>query len=492
MFILMAISLYTSRITLQYLGIDNFGIYNVIGGVVFMFSILSTSMTTAISRYITVELGQNDFKKLKLIFSTAINVQLCLSILIFILGEIVGMWFITNKMSIPAGRIIAAQWSLHCALGTFIIGLLSIPYNSIIVAYEKMSIFAYISLLEASLKLGVSFLLIFSPFDKLKTYAVLLVICQLIIQAIYIIYCKRKFKECHYSICLEKKIFKNLWSFAGWNLLGNGASILNNQGVNIIMNVFFGVVVNAARGIANQVNNAVQQFVSNFTMALNPPIIKSYAAGDRTYSFDLACKGAKYSYSLMLLISLPILMESNQILELWLNTPPQNSTLFLNWTIMTSLTSVVGQSLVTLILANGNIKKFQIIFAIIGFLPFPLSWLAFHFGYSALSAFIINFICYYILIYVRLWLAHNVTGIQYSLYFKEVIIRVHLITLTSIIVPLITIFYMPPSFYRLLITSTTSIISVSFSVYYLILDNNEKTTIKKYIKNNNLIKKIIQ
>ena len=488
MFILMAISLYTSRITLQYLGVDNFGIYNVIGGIVFMFSILSTSMTTAISRYITVELGQNDFKRLKLIFSTALNVQLSLSIIILILGEILGIWFITNKMSIPEGRIVAAQWSLHCALATFIIGLLSIPYNSIIVAYEKMSIFAYISILEAILKLAVSFSLILSPFDKLKTYAILLVICQLIIQIIYIIYCKQKFKECHYSFCFEKKIFKTLWSFAGWNLLGNGASILNNQGVNLIMNIFFGVVVNAARGIASQVNNAVQQFVSNFTMALNPPIIKSYATGDKIYSFDLACKGAKYSYSLMLIISLPILIESDQILELWLNTPPKNSSLFLNWTIITSLASIVGQSLVTLILANGNIKRFQIIFAIIGFLPFPLSWLAFQWGFSAVSAFIINFICYYILIYIRLWLAHNIVGIKYSLFFKEVIIRVHLTTLASVIAPLIITSYLAPSFFCLIISCLISIISVSASTYFLVLDKNERLSIKKYIETNFLQK----
>ena len=481
MFILMGISLYTSRITLQYLGIDNFGIYNVIGGIVVMFSILSTSMTTAISRYITVELGKSDFKRLKLIFSTTLNVQLSLAMIIFMLGEIVGLWFITNKMSIPEGRIIAAQWSLHCALGTFIIGLLSIPYNSIIVAYEKMSIFAYISLLEAALKLCVSFSLIISPFDKLKTYAVLLLVSQLIIQIIYIIYCKIKFKECHYSFCFEKDIFKSLWAFAGWNLLGNGATILNNQGINLIMNIFFGVVLNAARGIANQVNNTVQQFVNNFTMALNPPIIKSYAAGDKTYSFDLACKGAKYSYSLMLIISIPILMESNQILELWLVTPPKDSSIFLNWTIVTSLAGIVGQSLVTLILANGNIKRFQIIFAIIGFLPFPLSWIFFYFGFSALSAFIINFICYYILIYVRLWLAHNITGIKYSLYFKEVLIRIHLTTFISSIFPFMVISYMTPSFYRLIISCIVSITSVCFSVYFLILNKNEQNSINKYI-----------
>lgn len=482
MFLLMTISLYTSRITLKYLGINDYGIYNVVGGFVITFSILSSSMTSAISRYITVELGHNDINKLNLVFSTSINVQLFISIFIFLFGEIIGIWFLYNKMSIPEGRMDAALWVLHCSIIMFVVGLLSVPYNSIIIAYERMSAFAYISILEAILKLVISVSLIFSTFDKLKTFVLLLVFCQILLQLIYIIYCKRNFEECNYKPLFKSKLFLEIWSFAGWNVLGNGASILNTQGVNMLMNIFFGVTVNAARGIANQVNNAILQFVNNFTTAINPQIIKSYASGNKKYAFNLACKGAKYSYVLMLLFTLPVIMESEMILNLWLDTPPPDSVAFLNWTIIASLTTVVGQSLVTIVLASGNIRKYQIVITAFGILPFPLSWIAFEFGATAIYAFIIYFACYYFLIYIRIWLVHNITGIPYTLYFKEVILKIHLVTFMAGISPLLFHFALEPGIFRFFFSCVICILSVCMSTYKIVLNTSERELIINKIK----------
>ena len=283
MFLLMLISLYTSRVVLYLLGEDDFGIYNVVGGVVAMFAILSQSLSTAISRFLTFELGRNNSERLSDIFSASLMVQILLAFILIIVAEPLSIWFLNTRMQIPPERLSAANWVLQSSLIIFAINLVGVTFNSAIIAHEKMSAFAYISLFEAVLKLSVAFLLGASSFDKLKTYAVLMLVVDLIIKSIYIIYCYRSFEECRCGPKYNHKLLKEIGTFAGWNFIGNGVLIINTQGINILTNMFFGVKVNAARGIASQVNNAVQQFVNNFTAALNPQITKSYAMGE--YSF---------------------------------------------------------------------------------------------------------------------------------------------------------------------------------------------------------------
>lgn len=279
MFLMMAISLFTSRVVLSTLGVSDYGIYNVVGGVVAMFGLLSGSITNSITRFLTFELGKEDYEQIRKVFSTSLNVMFILSAVIFVVGEIVGIWFLNYKMNIPEGRMYAANWVFQCSLVTFIISLISIPYNSTLVAHEKMSAFAYISIFEVVMKLLIVYSLYISPFDKLKTYVVLLLLLSAVIRFIYGYYCKEHFQEVKYHFVYDKALLKQMTSFAGWNFFGQGAYMLNNQGVNILINLFFGVTVNAARGIATQVNSAVFQFVTNFMMALNPQITKSYATG---------------------------------------------------------------------------------------------------------------------------------------------------------------------------------------------------------------------
>lgn len=280
MIFIMVISLFTSRINLQSLGVENFGIYNVVGGVVAMFSVFSGSLSVSISRFITYELGKGNQEKLKKVFSTAVSIQIFLAVCITILAEIIGIWFLNNKMNIPADRLNAANWVMHFSILAFAVNLISVPYNAAIIAHEKMGAFAYVSVFEVVAKLGITYYLFISPFDKLKTYAVLLFALSIALRLIYGVYCKRNFQECSYHFILDRDLIKQMTGFAGWSLFGLVAYSGYNYGLNILLNLFFGPVVNAARGIAFQVQNAVQGFSNNFQMALNPQIIKSYAQND--------------------------------------------------------------------------------------------------------------------------------------------------------------------------------------------------------------------
>lgn len=296
MLILMVIGLFTSRVILQALGVEDYGVNSVIAGFLSMFSIITGSMSRAISRFITVELGKGNLQRLKQVFSTSISVQLIMGLFIVLLIETFGSWFVANKMQIPVGRETAAQWCLHCATLTTFISLMNVPFNSAIVAHEKMSAFAYMTILDAVLKLAICYALYISPIDKLITYSILGVCVSAVTTSVYWIYSLRKFEETSFSFKFDKNLFKEIWGFAGWNLFAQTSWILNTQGINMLMNLFFGVIVNAARGIAVQVNGVIQGFVENFMMALNPQITKSYAAGDKDEAFKLACRGSRFSF----------------------------------------------------------------------------------------------------------------------------------------------------------------------------------------------------
>lgn len=490
MFLLMGITLYTSRVVLKTLGVEDYGVYNVVGGFVAMFGIITSSLSGAISRFITVELGKGDSQRLRDVFSTSVKVQIIMSTIIAILGESLGIWFMNTQMQIPEGREIAAQWVLHCSILSFIVSLINVPFNSTIIAHERMSAFAYISILEAVLKLGIVYLLVLTGFDKLIVYAILMLAVQVSLTSIYWIYSRMNFSETRGESTFDKHLFGEMWGFAGWNLLGNGAYVLNTQGVNMLMNVFFGVVVNAARGISNQVNGAVQQFVNNFMIALNPQIIKSYAIGDKQTAFTLACRGAKFSYLLMFCIALPIMMEANQIIALWLDTPPDESASFVSWTLLASITTVTGQPLMTLQMAHGDIKRYQIYMTIFGFAPFSLTWIGYILGAPAIWAFIIYFIVYYLLIYVRMWLVHDRTGLPYSMYMREVIGRTHLVSAISVIFPLVLVILVPPSITRMLFSCVLCVVSSVIASFYVGLTSGERNAIIAQIKklSNKLLK----
>ena len=310
MLFMMAVSLYTSRVVLNALGVEDFGIYNVVGGVVAMFSMLSGSLSAAITRFITYELGKGNQENLKKIFSSSVTIQIGLAILIIVVAEAIGVWFLNMKMNIPDVRITAANWVFQFSILTFAVNLISVPYNASIIAHERMSAFAYISILEAIGKLAIVFLIVISPMDKLIFYAILMCAVALIVRLAYGVYCKRHFEECTYHFIFDRDLLKHMFGFAGWNFIGATSAVLRDQGGNVVINLFCGPAANAARGIAFQVNNAISGFVTNFMTALNPQITKSYAAGDRKYMMTLIFQGARLSFYMLLLLSLPVLSQS--------------------------------------------------------------------------------------------------------------------------------------------------------------------------------------
>lgn len=479
----MAVSLFTSRVILNTLGVEDYGINNVVGGIVTMFSVLSGSLSSSISRFITFELGKGNIERLKTIFSTGVNIQLGMSVLIIIIAEAVGIWFLNTKMNIPTDRMVAANWVFQCAILTFVLNLLSVPYNAAIIAHEKMSAFAYISVVEVSLKLIIVYMLMISPFDRLETYAVLLLLVGAVIRFIYGYYCKRHFEECTYHFVFDKPVLKEMTGFAGWNFLGNGAYMLNTQGVNIIMNLYFGVAVNAARGIATQVDAALKQFVNNFTTAVNPQITKSYAQGDLDYMHKLVCRSAKFSAFLMMFFAVPIILETNTILTIWLKTVPDYAVIFLQWIIISSfMDTVLANSLVTSMFATGKIKRYQIIVTTVGCLVFPLSWIAFKLGFEPQVGYILYFIIYTILLLVRLYLLKDMVKLPVMMYIREVLYKLAPIIVVGFAIPGILILTMDAGWLRLILVCLLSVLVTAASEYFIGLSNKEKNFVAEKIK----------
>ena len=325
MLLTMLVSLYTSRVILKYLGVEDYGIYNAVGGIVSMFGVISASLSTAISRSLTFELGKENSERLKKVFSISIIIQLCIIAVIVLLGETLGLWFLNNKMVIPADRLVAANWVFHFSLLTFAINLFSVPYNASLIAHEQMNIFAYIGILEVVLKLAIVYCLVISPIDRLVLYSLLLTCVALVVQVLYFIYCKKHYKECTFSIVRDKTIFKELFNFATWNFIGSASSIFRSQGVNILLNLFLGPVVNAARAISMQVNNAINGFVGNFMTALTPQITKAYAQENYSYLLNCIYRGSKFSFFLLFFLSAPVLVETDYIPRLWLVNVPDTT-----------------------------------------------------------------------------------------------------------------------------------------------------------------------
>ena len=402
MFLLMLIGLFTSRVVMRTLGIDDYGVYNVVGGVVTVFTFLTTSLSAAISRYLAANLDGGDPVRLRRIFSTGIVIQLGLAVLLVLLVETAGLWWVNHRLEIPPGRLDAARWVLHCSLGVLVVSLLSVPFNAAIIAHERMSAFAVISLGEALLKLGVALLLYVSPADKLVSYAVLMLAVAVLVRAAYGFYCRRHFAEARGRLLWDGALVREMTAFAGWSFFGSSAYVFNTQGVNQVTNLFFGVAVNAARGAALQIESIVKQFVSNFLTAVNPQITKSWAAGDRDYCFGLVHKGVKYSWLVILAFFIPILGEAELLLDVWLGpdkVPPHAAT-FLRLTLVGLLVDLAGNPLLTLVQATGRVKHYYLVTGLTSYLGLPLVWLAFRLGAGPAWAYVI-FIAVYLVVFVQ-------------------------------------------------------------------------------------------
>lgn len=478
MLLLMFISLYTSRVVLNILGEEDYGLYNVVGGVVALFSVISGTLSSAISRFITFEIGKGNNGRVGLIFSSAIIIQIVLAGIIVFLAETIGLWFLNTQMTIPDTRMQAARWVYQFSLLTFVINLLSIPYNAAIIAYEKMAAFAYISIVEGAGHLAVAFLIALSPCDKLVFYALLMCAVAVIVRILYATYCRRHFNECRFRPTYDKSILKQMFSFAGWNFIGSSSAILRDQGGNILINIFFGPGVNAARAIAVQVRGAVNQFATNFMTALNPQITKSYASGEHKYMVDLIFKGCRFSSYLLLVLALPILSNTEYILALWLKTIPEHTVRFVQLMLIFAISEAISHPLNIAQQATGNIKKYQIIVGGLQTLNLPLAYLALRLESAPESVFVIAIIISQCCCFGRLYIVRKTIMISASTFIKKVYLNIISVGVIASALPLLmSMLININSLGRLILACSVSILNTVIAIMYIGCSANERRKI---------------
>lgn len=464
MILIMLVSLYTSRVILATLGIRDYGIYNVVAGVVTMFSFLNNSMSTATQRFLTFELGKGDTNGLKKVFAVALNIHICIALLVIVLAETVGLWFVNAKLVIPADRMVAANWIYQFAILSFCVNVLQVPYNATLIAHEKMSIYAYISILEVLLKLGIVYLLVISPIDKLITYGFLFLMVQILIRAIYQVYCRRHYEETKFHLFWDKGLYKQMSGFAGWNLFGSIAWLLRDQGLNIVLNLFFGPVINAARGVSYQVSNAVVNFISNFQVALNPQITKNYANGSYGEMEKLAYQGIKFSFLLLFMMAFPLCIDIKFVLSIWLVKVPDYTALFIILILIDALVgNLFGTPFMTSLSATGKIRNYQITVSCIILLIVPVSYVILKLGAGPESVFYVAILFNLISGMARYAFCIKQIGYSAKRYVSYVILPLTGVVIVSLPIPLITKYYLENQLSGLLEFLSLCVISFAFA-----------------------------
>ncbi len=418
----MLVSLYTSRVVLEFLGIEDYGIYNVVGGFVALFALISGALSVSISRFFAFELGRENHGNLQRIFSSALLIQVLLGVLLFVAISTVGVWFVSNKLIIPPERLSAALIVLFLSGISFFISLISVPYNAAIIAHERMKAFAYVGVFESILKLFVAYSLVVIPFDKLVVYGTLSVGTSLIIRSVYAVYCKKHFPECSFRFCWDGALFRRMFSFAGWAFLGNGSFVLKSQGVNVVLNMFCGAAVNAACGVATQVTTAVTSFVSNFMQAVNPQITKSFSMGRLSEMHMLIFRSSRFSFFLMLLLCLPVMKGVDYILGIWLVDVPMFTASFIKLSFVFCLVDCLVMPVMFGLLAEGNIRNYEIFLGVTNTLNLPFSYFALRAEFPPESVFIISIMIGVVVAVGRLWLAKNAYALSPRKFLESVLL----------------------------------------------------------------------
>ena len=478
------VSLYSSRVVLDTLGLENFGIYSVVGGLVLMFTFLNSTLSAATSRFLTFELGILNSLNFSKIFKTAITINISVAIILLILAETLGLWFFENKLVIPPEKLFASRVVYQVSLLTAILLVLRIPYNAAVIAHEKMSFFSYISVLEVFLKLIILYILVIGDLDKLILYSVLILCISIIINGFYIFYCFKKFKGCSFGILFKKNILIPMLSYSGWDLFGNFSSIAKNQGLNIILNLFFGAIINAATGIALQVQTAVVSFSENFLLAARPQIVKYYSSGNFLEMNKLIFNASKYSFLLLFIISFPLILEMEYVLNLWLKDVPEYALIFCTIALINNLLSVSFRPISYGIHATGSVKWVSIINSSIYLLVLPISYVLLSLNYSPEIPFLVNlflllFGCLtYLIIYNKLIPVFSISEFLTNVILKNIIV----ISISSII-PILVFKSLDEGFIRLLIIFITTLIITILFVYLIVLNNDLKKQIILYLKN---------
>lgn len=441
----MLVSLYTSRVILEALGVEDYGIYNVVGGFVTMFSLLTGALSHSTGRFLTFELGKNNMDGLRKYFSTSLLIHIVLACIILIVAETIGLWFLNAKMTIPSNRIYAANWVYHCSVISFMISLIGIPYNASIVSHEHMNMYAYIGIFDIILRLLIVLLMAYLPytFDRLIVYAVLLVLAFLFVQSVYALYCCRNFKECRTHPVLYKSCWKKMWNFTGWNFIGGTALVLKDQGVNILLNLFYGPILNTVRGLSITVSNAVNSFAGNFMAAINPQIIKSYASNDYEYMFQLMEKGTRFSFYIIWILTLPILLETDFILTLWLKNVPDHTVNFVRLILVVSLIDVLSNTIITAQTATGKIRNYQLVVGGMLLTNFPISYALLKLGFQPECIMFVAIFVSICCLFLRLLILRNSINLSIIWFCRRICKNVFFVVLVSIIIPSLIYYFMP-------------------------------------------------
>lgn len=475
MFVLMLVGLYTSRVVLGALGEDDYGIYNVVGGVVAMFTIVSGALNSAVSRFITFEMGKGEAAQLEKVYSTAVTIQLLIALVVVLLAEPLGLWFIDSKMTIDPARIPAARTVLHFSLLAFVINLMSVPQMASITAHEKMSAYAYIGLLDGFLRLAVAFLILHSSADRLVLYAALMALAVFIVRLAYGAYCRRFFPECRYRPVFDRRLIKEMFSFAGWNFIGVTAGVLRDHGGNILVNLFSGPAVNAARGVAVQLNGTVQGFVTNFMTAVNPQITKSYASGDREYMLSLVKRSSRMSFYLLFIIALPILFNTEYLVSLWLKDVPDSTVTFVRLFLVFALSESLSNPLMTAAQATGNIRRYQSIVGGLIMLNLPVSYVCLKAGAAPEVTVVVAVVISQICLAARLILLKGMVGLDAGAFVRCVWINVIMVSAAAILLPCLADSFLPDGFPGFLASFLICVLSAALSVLYVGCSRKERS-----------------
>ena len=469
----MLASLYTSRIVLNVLGVEDFGIYNIVGGVVVLFSFFNNAMTSATQRFLTYELGKKDFIQLKRMFSMSMTTHISIIIVILILAETIGLWFLNTQINIPEERLVAANWVYQFSILAFCFQIIQVPYSASIIAFEKMSVYAYISIFEVAFKLLVVLLLKYIPFDKLATYSISISFASFLTFMVYRMFCKRKFDITHYHFFWDKKLYKQLMSFSGWSLFGQISFISANQGINILLNIFYKVTLNAALGIANQVNSALVGFVSNFQTAFKPQITKSFACGDKEYMYQLIFQTSKISYFLLYILAIPILFNIEYLLQLWLKIVPDYTAIFCKLIIIYSLIEAISGPLWMSVFATGHIRNYQIVIGIVILSNLLLSYIFLKLGFAPQVVLWIRIFINVLVLIMRIFYAHKMVHLQRFAYIQNVILPITGVTVLSLPLPFWLHKY-AENFIGVLFTSLIYILMIMLCIYFIGMTKLEK------------------
>lgn len=482
MIVSIMVNLYTVRVLWKILGVDDYGIYNVVGGIVLMFAFLNNAMVASSQRFISFELGKGDKQRLQKTFSVSIAVHMALAVIIVILAETVGIWFLNSKLNIPENRMIAANCVYQCSVISFVFTIISVPYNACIVAHEHMRVYGYFGILDVVLKLVIVLVIATLPFDKLISYAVLILVVSACMRLIYGFYCRHNFEECRFKRIYDRHLMKEMFSFAGWSFIGNMGFSVRDQGINIILNIFFNVAVNAAKGIANQVGGVINGFASNFTMAVNPQITKRYAAGDINMMLRLLFNGCKYALLLMSIVVIPLIISAETILRLWLGEVAPYTVGFLQLVLLMSLIDCVVSPITTSLQAIGKIKKFQIIISIIMVSNIPVAWLWLLF---AANPFVVMFVCMLMSVMAliaRLMLLHEQIPFSYIRFLKTVYAK----TLPFFVVASIIVWFLyqiiSKNLFGMTVYGLSSVVLIVGMMFVLVLNRKERGIVLKQIK----------